>query len=100
MVIASGVIGSDPTPNAILARLEATAHPLGSGTPNNYYGYGLINIGAATAKGGPLTPTTTSTTTTTTKTTTTKTTTTKTTTTKTTTTVAYTLPGAPTGGVQ
>jgi serine protease len=64
MVIASGALGSHPSPNAILARLEATAHPLGSGTPNNYYGYGLINIGAATAKGGPLTPTSTSTTTT------------------------------------
>jgi serine protease len=83
MVIASGVIGAHPSPNAILARLEATAHPLGSGTPNNYYGFGLINIGAATAKGGPVTPVTT----------------TSTTTTPTTTTAPYTLPGAPKGGV-
>jgi hypothetical protein len=80
MVIASGVLGSDPTPDAILARLEATARHLSGHTPNDRYGYGLLDIGAATAKGGPLatnpttttttTPTTTCTTTTTTPTTT------------------------------
>jgi serine protease len=57
MVIASGVLGKHPTPTQILDRLEATAHPLGDGTPNNAYGYGLVNIGAATKKGGRLTPT-------------------------------------------
>ena len=56
MVIASGVLGKHPTPTQILDRLEATAHPLGSGLPNNAYGYGLLNIGAATRKGGPLVP--------------------------------------------
>ncbi len=57
MVIASGVLGSNhPSPTAILDRLEATAHPLGSGLPNNAYGYGLVNIGAATRRGGPLAP--------------------------------------------
>ncbi len=57
MVIASGVLGSDhPTPTAILDRLEATARPLGAAQPNNAYGYGLVNIGAATSKGGPLVP--------------------------------------------
>src|SRR5579862_3549209 len=57
MVIASGVLGSShPTPTAILDRLEATARPLGSVQPNNAYGYGLVNIGAATSKGGPLVP--------------------------------------------
>ncbi len=56
MVIASGVIGPHPTPAQILDRLEATATPLGNGQPNNDYGYGLLNIGAATSKGGPLVP--------------------------------------------
>jgi serine protease len=70
MVIASGVLGPNPTPAAVLGRLEATARHLGGATPNDKYGYGLLDIGAATAKGGPLTPTTTVTTTTTTTTTT------------------------------
>ena len=56
MVIASGVLGRHPTPTQILDRLEATAHPLGNGQPNQAYGYGLLNIGAATSKGGPLVP--------------------------------------------
>ena len=63
MVIASGVVGPHPTPDQILARLEQTAEPLGSGTPNSDYGYGLVNLGAATAL--PSTTTTTTTTTTT-----------------------------------
>ncbi len=49
LVIASGVIGKHPNPEAVLARLEATAQPLGSGRPNRYYGYGLLDAGAATA---------------------------------------------------
>jgi serine protease len=57
MVIASGVIGAHPTPAAILARLEATARPLGQGSPNVYYGYGLLDVGAATSAGGPIAPT-------------------------------------------
>jgi serine protease len=56
MVIASGVLGKHPSPTQILNRLEATAHPLGAGQPNNAYGYGLVNIGAATKRGGPLVP--------------------------------------------
>lgn len=56
MVIASRVLGPHPSPDAILARLEATAHPLGTGLPNDYYGYGLLDVGAATAPGGPLAP--------------------------------------------
>jgi serine protease len=56
MVIASGVLGQHPTPLQVLDRLEATARPLGIGAPNNDYGYGLVDIGAATAKGGPLVP--------------------------------------------
>ncbi|MGH2835067.1 MAG: S8 family serine peptidase, partial [Solirubrobacteraceae bacterium] len=57
MVIASGVLGQHPTPTQILDRLEATADPLGNGQPNKAYGYGELNIGAATSKGGPLVPT-------------------------------------------
>jgi serine protease len=56
MVIASGVIGRHPTPAAIQNRLEATAKPLGHGQPNNAYGYGLLDVGAATSKGGPVAP--------------------------------------------
>lgn len=49
LVIASAVLGRDPAPEQILARLEQTATPLGSSQPNAYYGYGLVNAGAATA---------------------------------------------------
>ena len=49
LVIASRVLGPHPSPNAILARLEQTATPLGGSQPNADYGYGLINAGAATA---------------------------------------------------
>ena len=56
MVIASGVLGQHATPTAVLDRLEATARPLGASRPNNNYGYGLLDVGAATRKGGPLKP--------------------------------------------
>jgi serine protease len=49
MVIASRVLGAHPTPDQILARLEQTATPLGGAGPNSDFGYGLLNIGAATA---------------------------------------------------
>jgi serine protease len=49
LVIASGVLGSHPTPDQILARLQQTAQPLGGSTPNISYGYGLLDVGAATA---------------------------------------------------
>lgn len=51
MVIASGVLGPDPTPDAILRRLEQTATqpiPQSQGGRNDVYGYGIVNIGAAT----------------------------------------------------
>jgi serine protease len=54
LVIASVVIGPHPTPAQILARLEATAVPLGGSTPNQSYGYGLLDAGAATAGSPPL----------------------------------------------
>ncbi len=66
MVIASGVLGRHPSPDRILARLEATAVPLGGAKPNPDYGYGLVDAGAATAPAPPpssTTPTTTTTTT-------------------------------------
>lgn len=50
LVIASRVLGPHPSPNAILARLEQTATPLGGGQPNADYGWGLVNAGAATAR--------------------------------------------------
>jgi serine protease len=49
LVIASGVIGRRPTPDQILARLESTAQPLGGSVPNQNYGFGLVDAGAATA---------------------------------------------------
>jgi serine protease len=54
MVIASGVIGRHPTPDQILARLETTAEPLGPTTPNPDFGYGLLNVGAATTRTAPV----------------------------------------------
>ncbi len=48
LVIASGVIGRRPTPQAVLARLEQTAQHLGGAWPNQNYGYGLLDAGAAT----------------------------------------------------
>jgi len=56
MVIASGVIGRRPTPEQILTRLEETAQPLGGAVPNRDYGYGLLDIGAATTPGPPAPP--------------------------------------------
>jgi len=53
LVIASGVIGPQPTPDQVLARLEQTARPLGGPAPNLYYGYGLLDAGAATAPAVP-----------------------------------------------
>jgi serine protease len=52
LVIASGVLGRHPTPDQVLARLEATATALGGSKPNPYFGYGLVNAGAATAPPG------------------------------------------------
>lgn len=48
LVIASGVIGRRPSPDQVMARLEGTAQPLGSGWPNTQYGHGLLNAAAAT----------------------------------------------------
>jgi serine protease len=53
LVIASGVLGRNPSPARVLTRLEQTAQPLGGPVPNRAYGYGMVDAGAATA---PLTP--------------------------------------------
>jgi len=53
LIIASGVLGRDPTPAQITARLKATARKLGGGGDERLYGAGLVNAAAATAPGGP-----------------------------------------------
>jgi len=53
LVIASGVLGHNPSPAQIVARLRATARPLGGPEDSRLYGAGLINAAAATAPGGP-----------------------------------------------
>ena len=53
LVIASGVLGRDPSPALITARLRATARKLGGGGDERLYGAGLIDAAAATAPGGP-----------------------------------------------
>ncbi|HLH14777.1 MAG TPA: S8 family serine peptidase, partial [Solirubrobacteraceae bacterium] len=53
LVIASGVLGSDPTPVQITARLRDTARKLGGGGDERLYGAGLLDAAAATAPGGP-----------------------------------------------
>ncbi|MGA2469234.1 MAG: S8 family serine peptidase [Solirubrobacteraceae bacterium] len=62
LVIASGVLGPHPTVAEIVARLEATATPLGPNGVDDptHYGYGLVNAAAATAPTGSTGPTGTS----------------------------------------
>jgi serine protease len=50
LIISSGVIGRHPSPDKVLARLEQTAQPLGGSKPNKFYGYGLVDAGAATSR--------------------------------------------------
>jgi serine protease len=56
MVIASGVIGPNPTPDQVEARLKSTATDLGKPGPDPRYGAGLINAGRATAPPAPPPP--------------------------------------------
>jgi serine protease len=53
LVIASRVLGSHPSPARVLARLKATARPLGEPSDRKLYGGGLLDAAAATAPGGP-----------------------------------------------
>jgi serine protease len=48
LVIASGVIGPHPSPDAIQQRLQLTARDLGPPGPDTIYGAGLIDAAAAT----------------------------------------------------
>lgn len=48
LVIASGVLGPDPAPDAVEAHLEATARDLGTPGPDRRTGAGLLNAAAAT----------------------------------------------------
>src|SRR5215210_3006267 len=47
LVIASGVIGADPSPSAVEARLKVTARDLGTGGPDFRYGAGLLDAARA-----------------------------------------------------
>jgi serine protease len=53
LIIASGVLGKHPSPAQVIARLRATARPLGGPADARLYGAGLVNAAAATAPGGP-----------------------------------------------
>ncbi|HEV7494644.1 S8 family serine peptidase [Baekduia sp.] len=54
LVIASGILGADPTPEAVERRLETTARDLGPVGYDTRYGYGLINAAAATDPAVPV----------------------------------------------
>jgi serine protease len=49
LVIAGGVLGPNPTPAQLIARIERTARDLGSTGYDEHYGWGLVDAGAATA---------------------------------------------------
>ena len=53
LVLASKVLGADPTPREVERHLENTARDLGAPGRDRYYGAGLVDAAAATA---PLTP--------------------------------------------
>jgi serine protease len=49
LLIASGVLGADPSPSGIVERLTTTARDLGMPGKDPRYGWGLVNAAAATA---------------------------------------------------
>jgi serine protease len=55
LVIASGILGADPSPDAVERRMEATARDLGPPGYDTRYGYGLVNAAAATDPSIPVT---------------------------------------------
>jgi serine protease len=55
LVVASGILGPDPTPDAIERRLETTARDLGPPGRDPHYGAGLLNAAAATDPAIPVT---------------------------------------------
>ncbi len=48
LILASGVLGPDPRPGSVMARLKATATDLGAPGYDRRYGAGLISADAAT----------------------------------------------------
>ncbi len=54
LVLASGVLGRNPTPAAVQARLQATARDLGVPGRDSRYGSGLLDAGSATRRGAAL----------------------------------------------
>jgi serine protease len=48
LIIASGILGADPSPDAVERRLETTARDLGPPGYDTRYGYGLIDAAKAT----------------------------------------------------
>jgi serine protease len=54
LVVASGILGPDPAPDAIERRLEATAHDLGAPGYDQRYGYGRVDAAAATDPAVPV----------------------------------------------
>ncbi len=52
LIVAAGILGRNPTPSQITARLTATARKLGGPQDQSLYGAGLLDAGAATARGG------------------------------------------------
>jgi serine protease len=48
LVIASRVLGPDPTPQQLIDHLQRTARDLGDPGPDTKYGWGLLDAGAAT----------------------------------------------------
>jgi serine protease len=55
LVVASGILGPDPAPDAIERRLELTARDLGPPGKDPHYGAGLLNAAAATDPAIPVT---------------------------------------------
>jgi serine protease len=49
LIVAAKVLGPNPTPEALTARVESTARDLGAPGVDDLYGYGLLNAAAATA---------------------------------------------------
>ena len=49
LVIASGLLGPTPTPDAVEAHLRTTARDLGALGPDRHYGAGMVDAAAATA---------------------------------------------------
>jgi serine protease len=49
LVLASGILGPDPTPGEVERHLERTARDLGPPGPDRYYGAGLVDATAATS---------------------------------------------------